>query len=499
MGAASISSSSKVRLGLADLPRMEWAPIANIRPNPKNPRTHSKKQIRQIAASIRKFGFLNPLIVDDENTILAGHGRLEGARLEGMAQVPIVRFGHLSEAQKRAYVIADNKIAEQAGWDRELLSIELGELVELLPIEGLDVSITGFETAEIDSLLADMASLRPDPEDAIPAFPQTAVTQRGDLWLLGKHRLLCGDSRELKDFVRAIGGVHARAVFTDPPYNLRVRAIGGRGRVQHPEFAFASGEMSQAQFRTFLSQTLGNGVRVSAPGAVHFVCIDWRHIGELMEVGRELYGEMLNIVVWVKSNAGQGSFYRSQHEFIGVFRIGEQPHRNNVELGRFGRNRSNVWTYAGVNTFGKGRKEALAAHPTVKPVALVADALLDCTARGDVVLDQFVGSGTTILAAEKVARVAVGIEYEPRYVDVAILRWQRMMKLEAILAGDGRSFEDVGAARAAEIEKPISHHWKAAGSKSPPNSATDDRRTTAIDVDEPQGDQASPAEEGSHE
>jgi DNA modification methylase len=499
MGAATISSSSKVRLELAGLPRLEWAPIANIRPNPKNPRTHSKKQIRQIAASIRKFGFLNPLIVDDENMILAGHGRLEGARLEGMAHVPIVRFGHLSEAQKRAYVIADNKIAEQAGWDRELLSIELGELIELLPIEGFDVSITGFETSEIDLLLADMASSRPDPEDAIPAVPQTAVTRRGDLWLLGRHRLLCGDSREPKNFVRATGGAHAAAVFTDPPYNLRVRAIGGRGRVQHPEFAFASGEMSQAQFRTFLSQTLGNGAGVSAQGAVHFICIDWRHIGELIEVGGELYGEMLNIVVWVKSNAGQGSFYRSQHEFIGVFRIGEEPHRNNVELGRFGRNRSNVWTYAGVNTFGKGRMEALAAHPTVKPVALVADALLDCTARGDVVLDQFVGSGTTILAAEKVARAAIGIEYEPRYVDVAILRWQRMTKLEAILAGDGRSFEDVGAARAAEIEKPNPHHWKAAGSKSPPNGATDNLRTTALDVDQAKGDQADPNREGSHE
>jgi hypothetical protein len=270
-----------------------------------------------------------------------------------MAHVPIVRFGHLSEAQKRAYVIADNKIAEQAGWDRELLSIELGELIELLPIEGLDVSITGFETGEIDLLLADMASSRPDPEDAIPAVPQTAVTRRDDLWLLGKHRLLCGDSREPKNFVRATGGTQATAVFTDPPYNLRVRAIGGRGRIQHPEFAFASGEMSQAQFRTFLSQTLGNGARVSAQGAVHFICIDWRHIGELIEVGGELYDEMLNIAVWVKSNAGQGSFYRSQHEFIGVFRIGEEPHRNNVELGRFGRNRSNVWTYAGVNTFAR--------------------------------------------------------------------------------------------------------------------------------------------------
>ena len=227
--------------------------------------------------------------------------------------------------------------------------------------------------------------------------------------------------------------------------------------------------------------------------------VSWRHISELSEVGRQLYDEMLNIVVWVKSNAGQGSFYRSQHEFIGVFRVGEEPHQNNVELGRFGRNRSNVWTYAGVNTFVKGRMEALAAHPTVKPVALVADALLDCTARGDVVLDQFVGSGTTLLTAAKVARVAIGIEYEPRYVDVAILRWQRMTKLEAIFASDGRSFEDVGAARAAEIEQPNPRHWTAAGIKSPPNSATEDRTTAAFDVEEAKGDHVGSRPEGSHE
>lgn len=244
-----------------------------------------------------------------------------------------------------------------------------------------------------------------------------------------------------------MNGALASAVFCDPPYNLRVSAIGGRGRTRHPEFAFASGEMSSPQYRKFLSETLGNGARVSAHGAVHFVCIDWRHVSDLIEVGRELYDAMLNLVVWNKSNAGQGSFYRSQHELIGVFRVGDHPHRNNVELGRFGRNRSNIWNYAGVNTFGRGRAEALTFHPTVKPVALVADALLDCTARGEVVLDQFAGSGTTILAAEKVGRIGFGIEYEPGYVDVAIKRWQALTKLEATLADDGRSFEEMHATR----------------------------------------------------
>jgi DNA modification methylase len=434
--------------------RIEWVPIGVIRPNPKNARTHSRRQIRQIAASLRKFGFLNPVLIDAENVVLAGHGRLEAAGLEGMDEVPVVRFTHLTAAQKRAYLIADNKIAEQAGWDRELLAIELGALSDLLPIEGLDVSLTGFEAAEIDLLLADMKPSRSEPEDVLLSLPVNATTRRGDLWQLNKHRLLCGDARDRSDYTRLMNGASAAAILCDPPYNVRVSSIGGRGRVRHAEFAFASGEMSQAQFRKFLAATLGNGVRVSSEGAVHFVFMDWRHVSDLIEVGRKLYGAMLNLVVWNKSNAGQGSFYRSQYELIGVFRAGDQAHRNNIELGRFGRNRSNVWTYAGVNTFGQGRMEALAAHPTVKPVALVADALLDCTARGDVVLDQFAGSGTTILAAEKVGRIGYGIEFEPKYVDVAIQRWQRMTKLEATLAGDGRTFEEMRTARSKTIAKP---------------------------------------------
>jgi DNA modification methylase len=442
--------------------RIDWVPIATLRPNPRNPRTHSRRQIKQLAANIRRFGFTNPVAVDGDRMILAGHGRVDAARLAGLTEVPIIRLDHLAPAQRRAYLIADNRIAEQAGWNRELLAIELGELVELLPIEGCDISLTGFEMAEVDLLLADMASSTVPPEDVLPPLPASgeAITRRGDMWLLGKHRLLCGDARRGRDFVRLMNGGTAAAVITDPPYNLRVGAIGGRGKTRHPEFAFASGEMLPAQFQAFLAQTLGHGVGVSANGAVHYIFMDWRHIGDLIEVGQSgLYGEMLNLVVWNKSNAGQGSFYRSQHELIGVFRVGEQSHRNNIELGRFGRNRSNVWTYAGANSFGGGRDEALATHPTVKPVALIADAILDCTARGDMVLDQFAGSGTVLLAAEKVGRVAYAMEYEPRYVDAGILRWQRFTRRDATLAGDGRSFEEI----AASLKEPdqVSEHRRA--------------------------------------
>jgi hypothetical protein len=318
-----------------------------------------------------------------------------------------------------------------------------------MPTEGLELSLTGFDSAEIDQLLANMDPSPLGSEMSLPPVPQVAVTIPGDIWKMGKgHRLLCGDAQQLSSFTRLMNGATAAAVFCDAPFNLRVSSIVGRGKTKHSEFAFASGEMSREAFRQFLSATLGNAALFSVDGAVSFACMDWRHIDDLIEVGRKVYGEMLNLIVWNKSNAGQGSFYRSQHELIGVFRVGKGPHRNNVELGRFGRNRSNVWNYPGMNSFGRGRMTDLGSHPTVKPTAMVADALLDCTVRGDVVLDQFAGSGTIFLAAEKVGRVAYGMEIEPRYVDVAVHRWQALTKLEATLEGDGRTFEEIAKARA---------------------------------------------------
>jgi DNA modification methylase len=434
--------------GLPPTIKVEYVPIETIKLNPKNARTHSRRQRRRIAASIRKFGFINPIIVDENRMALAGHGRLQSAREEGLTEVPVICLNHLTSLQKRAYLIAENRIAELAGWDRKLLALELGELIDLMPLEGLDITITGFEVAEVDLLQADMASSADQPADTVLALPAKPVTRPGDFWGLGRSRLLCGDAQNVSSFTRLMAGASAAAVFCDPPYNVPARSIGGRGTIRHADFAFASGEMSKAQFRAFLRRTLRNAVRVSLDGAIHFVCMDWRHISDLIDVADEFYGVMLNLVVWNKSNAGQGSLYRSQHELIAVFRVGDASHRNNIELGRFGRNRSNVWNYAGVNTFGRGRMEALASHPTVKPVAMVADALLDCTAPNDIVLDQFVGSGTTILAAEKTGRIAYAMEYEPRYVDVAIKRWQAMTGRDAVLLGDGRTFEEIAAARA---------------------------------------------------
>lgn len=421
-----------------------------LRPNPRNARTHSKKQIRQIADSIQAFGFAVPLLIDRDGLIIAGHGRLAAAELLGLEEVPVIVVDGLSEAKKRALLLADNKIAENAGWDREMLAIELPELTDLLVQDDLDISITGFEPVEIDQIVTDFEEDSADPADELDAAWVSAdfVTNPEDCWQLGKHRLLCGDARSAAHLDRLLDGKRAAMAFLDPPYNVRVRDIVGRGRVKHREFAMASGEMSRDDFVAFLEETLGAAADVSKDGAVHYVCMDWRHIGELIKAGHEAYEEMLNLVVWAKSNAGQGSFYRSQHELIGVFRVGGGKHLNNVELGRHGRSRSNVWHYAGVNSFKADRMSELSAHPTVKPVAMVADAIKDCTRRKDIVLDTFSGAGTTILAAERVGRCAYALELEPRYVDVAIRRWQAFTRRDAILLETRQTFEEVASDRA---------------------------------------------------
>jgi putative heme iron utilization protein len=429
---------------------ISWIAIDKLTPNRRNARIHPRKQVDQIARSITEFGFLVPILVDAEGVIIAGHGRHAAAKLLKLKEVPTIEVKGLSEAKLRALALADNRIAASAGWDREMLASELPELADILVVEGLDVSITGFSPVEIDQLAVDFEEDSSDPNDTVdPAWTTAApVSKAGDLWQLGGHRLLCGDARNASDLTRLMGESRAAMGFADPPFNVRVAGIVGRGRVKHAEFAMASGELSRADFVAFLKTTLGAAASVSCDGAVHYVCMDWRHVGELVEAGHSVYEEMLNLVVWAKTNGGQGSFYRSQHELIGVFRVGNVAHLNNVELGRHGRSRSNVWHYAGVNTFRAGRLDDLASHPTVKPVGLIADAIRDCTRRGDVVLDSFAGSGATILAAERVGRRAYTLEIEPRFVDVAVNRWQAFSRKDAVHAETGLSFEETANDRA---------------------------------------------------
>jgi DNA modification methylase len=427
--------------------RVQALPINQIKLNRRNSRTHSGKQIRQIANSMVAFGFTNPLLVTEDGTLIAGEGRYKAAQLLGRAKVPVIVLAGLSSARQRALAIADNKIAENAGWGRERLAIEIPELAALLEAEGLDVSILGFEAVEIDQLVTDFEENAADPQDSIDStwLKDRVVSKPGDLWLLGPHKVLCGDARSATDIARLMAHCRADMAFLDPPYNVRIGGVVGRGRTKHAEFAMASGEMSSVDYVRFLGITLDAAASVSRDGALHYVCTDWRHIAELMAAAKAVYADAVNVVAWVKSNAGQGSFYRSQHELIGVFRVGKAPHLNNVELGRHGRSRSNVWHYAGVNSFRAGRMEELRSHPSAKPVALMADAIKDCTRRGDVVLDTFSGSGTTIMAAERVARQARALEIEPRFVDVAIRRWQAFTRRDARHAESGLTFDEIAA------------------------------------------------------
>ena len=383
-------------------------------------------------------------MVDRSNTIIAGHGRVAAAKLLGMSEVPTIRLENLSPDQVRAYLLTDNRLAELASWDPAILAVELQNL---LTIENdFDVTITGFEVAEVDALLTAHDD-KPDPDDNFGVTETLAtVTRPGDMWELGRHRIICGNSIEQPSFSKLLGKKPASVVFTDPPYNLKIDGnVSGKGSVRHREFQMAPGEMTEFEFISFLTSNLRLLARYSANGSVHFVCMDWRHMGELLSAGRQVYESLLNVCIWVKNNGGMGSFYRSRHELVFVFRNGKGQHRNNVQLGRYGRNRTNVWEYPSVNTLSKISEEGnlLALHPTVKPVALIADALLDCSARGDVVLDAFLGSGSTLLAAERTGRSCYGIEIDPLYVDTAIRRWQRHTGDHAVHAVSGTSFDDI--------------------------------------------------------
>jgi DNA modification methylase len=421
--------------------KIEYLPSGSLKPSAHNPHTHSPRQIRQIAESIRKFGFTNPILLDSNGYVLAGHGRLEAATSLGIERVPTIRLDQMTEAEKRAYVLADNKLAENAGWDRELLAIELKYLVEL--DFDFDVTVTGFETPEIDLLLQGDSNAADSEEDQIPEL-EPPVSRLGDLWILGKHRLLCADATKAESFELLMGGQPAQLVFIDPPYNVRIDGnVSGLGSIKHREFAMASGEMSEAEFINFLKTVFSHLVAHSANGSIHFVCMDWRHTFELLSAGRVSYAELKNLCVWNKKNGGMGSLYRSKHELVFVFKNGAAPHINNIELGRHGRWRSNVWDYAGVNSMRKGRLEELAMHPTVKPIAMVADAILDCSKRRGIVLDCFGGSGTTLMAAEKTGRHGYLVELDPTYVDVTIRRYQKLTGKSAVDAKSHRKFDEV--------------------------------------------------------
>ena len=424
-------------------------PITSLVNFSNNARTHSKRQVRQIADSIREFGFTNPVLLGDgDNTIIAGHGRVQAAKLLGMTSVPTILLAHLSKDQIRAYVLADNKFSSNAGWNESILAIELQHLLTIQT--DLDITITGFEVPEID-LILQQASEIPDQEDDVDAS-QTgpAVTELGDLWALGDHRILCGNSLLEASFTCLLDGRQADMILCDPPYGIPIFGfVTGNGAMKHREFAMGCGEMTSEEFVQFLTQALQMLAQHSTDGSVHYVFMSWHHLQELLVAGREVYDDLLNIVVWAKDRAGMGSLYRSNHKFCPVFRHGKDSHLNNIQLGRWGRNRTNVWKYPASQTFAKqgDERDLLSLHPTIKPTAMLADAILDCSARGDLILDSFLGSGSTLLAAERVGRLCYGIEIDPLYVDLSIRRWERSTGRSAIHISTGKSFEEISAAR----------------------------------------------------
>jgi DNA modification methylase len=427
---------------------IEYRSIADLKPNPRSARRHPKRKIRRLADWIKQIGFTKPIVIDDCGTIVAGNALFAAAKELGMSNVPTVRLEGLNEQQLRGYALADNRLAEIADWDEPMLATELEYLLSVESID-FEIEMTGFEVPEVDMILTRVQgaaeSEEPVPE---PDLSGPALTQPGDLWLMGGHRLLCGNALDECSFDALMGRRRASAVFADPPWNVRIDGHAtGNGAIHHREFAMASGEMSDFEFSCFLNRFQALLVRYSVGGSLHYLCVDWRHIDALIATGKQNYEELVNVAVWVKDNAGLGSFYRSQHELISVFRKGKETSRNNVQLGKFGRNRTNVWHYPGVQTQSRqgGEGNLLALHPTVKPVAMVADALLDCTARGEIVLDPFLGSGTTLMAAERVGRICCGIEIDPGYVDVAIRRWQNYSGEAAIHASSGKPFDEITA------------------------------------------------------
>lgn len=422
------------------LPSEESCPVDRLAPYKNNARAHSKKQLRQIADSIERFGFTNPVLVTDDNMIIAGHGRVEAAKLIGMREVPVRRLSHLNKDEVRAYILADNKLAENAGWDKDLLAIEFQALMDL----DFDIELLGFSTADIDLTLGGIGN--PNETDPVldriePLATGPSITKPGDLWLLGDHRLLSGDARSHEDVERVCGGRAADLLFTDPPYNVPIDGhVSGLGKVKHREFAVASGEMDEAAFTQFLTESLKAAASKLKDGAIAFVCMDWRHMRELLTAGHAAFDELKNLCVWNKTNGGMGTFYRSKHELVFVFKKGTAPHTNNFGLGESGRYRTNVWDYAGVNTFSDTREEDLAMHPTVKPVALIAHAIKDCSKRGDLILDTFGGSGSTFIAADQTGRRAALIELDPLYCDTIIRRFERITGKKARREASGETF-----------------------------------------------------------
>jgi DNA modification methylase len=413
--------------------------VSQLKPYLQNSRVDSPKQIRLVACSIETFGWTNPILVDDDCNVIAGHARLEAAKALKLSQVPTICLSNMTAAQKRAYVIADNRMNEVAGsWDRKILAME-HQAIQLVD-PSFDITMTGFVLEDVEIMIDGLTEAK-DGEAIQPDLTRPAISMLGDLWLLGEHKILCADALLPGSFEMLLGKERAQIVITDAPYNVKVNGnVARRGKFS--EFVMASGEMSSEGFATFLTTAFRNLVAFSVDGSIHFLFMDWRHMPEMVEATCQ-YTEMKNLICWNKQSAGMGTFYRSQHELIWVMKAGTDAHINNFGLGEKGRHRTNVWNYPGLAGWSPARARELAMHPTVKPVSMIVEALKDCSKKRGIVLDCFGGSGSTLIAAEQTGRRARLIELDPVYVDVAVRRWQADTGRKAILADDGRSYDEI--------------------------------------------------------
>ena len=431
---------------------IETVPIETIKDNALNPRKHSPRQLKALARSIRDFGFVAPVLIDKDNVLICGHGRVSAARSLSLAAVPALRVEHLSPAQVRALMIADNKLGDMSSFDDALLI----ENFKLLSVEGmsLDLETTSFTMGEIDVLLDQPAPAdTPDPDDEpVEAGSTLPVNRVGDVWQLGVHRMACGNSLDPEVWSELMQGEKAVMSCSDVPYNIVIAGnVSGLGKIRHSNFVMASGELDRDEFTAFLEQAFRLTAQHSVSGSIHFTFIDWKHLGEMQAAGDAAFSELKNVIVWDKGkNGGMGSLYRSAHELIFCWKAGRGRHINNVSLGMWGRNRTNIFRYPGIASFRHSDEgDLLALHSTPKPVRMIADAILDVSNRGDLVVDAFLGSGTSIIAAERVGRRCYGIELDPKYADTIIARYERHSGVQAVHCGSGRTFAEIAEERLA--------------------------------------------------
>ncbi len=432
--------------------KLEFLAPGEIKPRIRAYRKHSPKQVDLIARSLKERGCIEPVLVDSQNRIVCGEAVVAAAGQIGLNRLPVVRAGHLSDDQLRAYAVAANRLAEYAGYDEELLGQEISDIADLLA--DYDLAGLGFEAAEIDNYLGITSLERDAAAEVVPPLaPNARVSAKGDLWIIGDHRLLNDDALVPANYSRLLDGRLAQLVLSDVPYNLSGKTISGSGKIKHGDFIQGAGEMSRAEFTRFLTSAMRCMRGASIDGSIHMIFMSWHYLLEMLRAGAIVYDELKAICTWIKQQGGQGAFYRSQTEFIAVFKNGDEKHINNIMMGRFGRNRTNAWNYAGMNTATKARDELLAMHPTVKPLDLLEDAILDCSNLRGIVLDPFVGSGSTIIAAHRTGRVGYGMDLDPLYADVALRRIRAATGIEPIRESDGKGFSELEASRLANGEE----------------------------------------------